>query len=186
MTSKALIPSYISDTSSRAKNEVLFFVSGLAILSLLAQISIHLPWTPVPITGQTLGVSLIALSWGSKRSTTIFASYLVLGALGAPIFAGGHAGLSFGPTFGYLVGMLFASCAMGYLADNGYTKTFAKTFLTSVLGSLIIFSCGLIVLSRFLPSDKLLVAGLYPFLIGDFIKTSISATLSYRARKLQK
>lgn len=153
-------------------------------MSLLAQISISLPWTPVPITGQTLGAALISLSWGRKRSTGIIFSYLALGASGLPVFAHGSSGFSFGPTSGYLFGMLIASFVVGTLADHGYTKTFGKSLFAAFAGSLCTFFFGLLVLSFFVPKDQLLLTGLFPFIPGDVIKNIIAASVSRTVRKV--
>src|SRR5690242_2967503 len=110
--SQAIVPVLIDRTKTRWLSEALAVFGGVALLSALAQVVIHLPWTPVPITGQTFGIALLALSWGRKRAVAAMVSYLAIGALGVPVFALGQTGLSFGPTMGYLVGMLFATFAV--------------------------------------------------------------------------
>lgn len=160
---------------------------GVLCLSLLAQIAIPLPWTPVPITGQTFGVVLIALMFGKKRAMTIILSYLSLGVLGFPIFAMGKSGFSIGPTTGYLIGMVVATYWMGTLSDRGWAKTWWRSYLTAFSGSLIIFSCGVAGLSLFIPSNELLSAGVLPFLPGDFFKTLLSSFIAFKAqRSLEK
>ncbi len=141
------------------------------LISLLAQISIPLAHTPVPITGQTFGVALVSLLWGSRRAVSAVALYLSLGYLGWPLFAFSQSGLILGPTSGYLLGMLIASFVMGTFADRGWTESFWKTWVAAVLGSGITFCCGLIVLSLFVPASAVLIAGVFPFLPGDIIKT---------------
>ncbi len=183
---QALIPQYIIQRGNQIRDNVLFVLAGIISLSLLAQIAIPLPWTPVPITGQTFGVSLIALMWGRKRSVAIVLIYLSLGALGLPIFALAKSGFIMGPTIGYLIGMAFASYWMGLLADIGWTKTFLRTWLSAFSGSLIIFSFGILVLSFFIPSKDLLIAGVLPFLPGDFIKTFSSSLLAHKAQQTLK
>lgn len=158
-------------------NNFLLIAKGIVVLSLLAQIKIPLPWSPVPITGQTFGVALLALSMGRKNGFIITLSYLLLGFSGAPIFAGGSSGLSIGPTFGYLIGMLFSSIIMGQLKDLGLTTTFFKTLSCAYIGSIVTFSLGLFVLSYFVPNQFLLMAGLFPFLIGDLIKNTIASVI---------
>lgn len=158
-------------------DNILTTLKGIIILSLLAQIKIPLPWSPVPITGQTFGVALLALSLGRKHAFTIVSSYLLLGFLGAPIFAGFSSGASFGPTFGYLIGMLLSSIIIGHMSDNGAKSSFLKSLLATYIGSLITFSCGLFVLSFFIPTKALLIAGLVPFLAGDLIKNLLAAMI---------
>jgi biotin transport system substrate-specific component len=174
-TSKAFVPYTITQLPNKVLATVTSIIIGVGMLSLLAQLKIILPWTPVPITGQTFGVALLALLWGSRLSLTTFATYLGLGFLGAPIFASGLSGLLIGPTFGYLVGMLIASWVIGKLSDKGWGSSFKKAFFACYLGSAIIFSCGLVGLSFFIPSNQLFFAGVLPFLVGDLIKNTLAA-----------
>lgn len=152
-------------------------------LSLLAQIAIPLPWTPVPITGQTFGVALTALIWGRKRATATILSYLALGTLGLPIFAMGKSGFSVGPTTGYLAGMVLATYWMGALSDLGWAKTLGRAYVTSFSGSLIIFFCGVVGLSLFIPSKELWSAGVLPFLPGDFLKSLLASFIAVQAQR---
>ncbi len=185
--SKAFVPVTISNLSNKKSASLYAVITGVAILSLLAQFKINLPWTPVPITGQTFGVSLLAMLWGSRLSFSIFLSYLALGFIGAPVFAGGVSGFSFGPTFGYLIGMLVASWAVGKFADRGWGRKFGTALLGCYLGSLIIFTFGCAGLAFILPVDKLLIAGVLPFLPGDLIKNLLAAFLVSNAnRKINK
>ncbi len=183
LASDALIPQLINKSNNKLLAETALWLGGIFLLSVLAQIAIPLPWTPVPITGQTLGVALVSLSWGRKRAFSVLISYLILGSLGLPIFAMGSSGLLLGPTLGYLLGMALASLAVGHLADRGFTKTFTKSLLAAFTGSLIIFTFGLIGLSFFIPHDKLIAAGLLPFIPGDIIKNFLAATISRSIRR---
>lgn len=181
---QALIPVLISDRPKKLLANFASVLIGTAGLALLAQISLPLPWTPIPITGQTFGVALIALTWGRKRALAVLLSYLAIGAMGLPVFAQAKTGLVVGPTTGYLVGMVIASFVMGALADKGWTKSFARTYLAAFIGSMITFSCGLFVLSFFIPYEQILIAGLLPFIPGDLIKTLAASALAYNGRKL--
>lgn len=174
-SSKAFIPVTLIKFPNHAKAVVVSIFLGVTMLALLAQIKIILPWTPVPITGQTFGVALLALIWGSRLSLGTFATYLGLGFIGAPVFAGGASGLIIGPTFGYLVGMLVASWLVGKLSDRGWSESFPKALIACYMGSLIIFSCGVIGLSFFVPVKALLISGVLPFLPGDLIKNILAA-----------
>jgi biotin transport system substrate-specific component len=174
-------------TQSRALTETLIFASGVAFIVALTRLVIHLPWTPVPITGQTFGVALMALLFGRNRAFSVVAGYLAIGASGLPVFAGGAAGLSVGPTLGYLVGMLVAAPLVGALADRGATNSFFKAFAAAICGSLVIFTCGLTVLSHFLPQASLttlFAVGLWPFLAGDFVKNILAATIAARMTRI--
>ena len=182
-SSQAVVPQTIIQLSNKVLACVLSIIIGVGVLSLLAQLKIVLPWTPVPITGQTFGVALLALLWGSRLSLATFMTYLTIGFLGAPIFAGGLSGLLIGPTFGYLVGMLLASFVVGRLSDKGWSKSFPKALGAAYVGSTIIFSCGVLGLALFLPSEKLFLAGVAPFLLGDLIKNLLAA---YSVSKISK
>ena len=131
LISQALIPQTLIKFENKVIAEIIAFAAGVSLISLLAQVAITLPWTPVPITGQTLGVALVALSWGRQRAISIMLGYLSFGALGLPIFALGKSGLSIGPTLGYLVGMLISSYVVGALSDRGYTTSFKKSLMAA-------------------------------------------------------
>lgn len=183
MTSQALVPALVLKSKNKYLTEFLFIFSGFLLLTLCAQITIPLPWTPVPITGQTFGVALVALSWGRKRALSIISFYLFAGWAGLPVFAQAKAGLVFGPTFGYLCGMVLSSYAVGHLSDLGFTKTFIKSLVAAFIGSMLTFGCGLFVLSFFVPREALLVSGLLPFIPGDILKNTLAAVLSNKVRK---
>lgn len=186
--SQAFLPLYLEKISSDSTFVSFIFsvVAGSLLLALTAQISIPLPFTPVPVTGQTLGVALLALLWGRNRAVGSFALYLLEGAAGLPVFAQGKAFLIMGPTMGYLVGMFFATAVVGTLADKGYAKTFMKAYLCCISGSVVVFACGLLVLSFFVPSEDLLAMGLYPFLPGDLLKSLLASTVVHSLNKAVK
>jgi biotin transport system substrate-specific component len=188
MNSQALIPSWIESKHEAFSDvekvwiNILSVVAGTGLLALLAHVSIVLPFTPVPITGQTFGVALLALSWGSTRAVSAFAIYFLEGIVGMPVFAVATGGA----TMGYLVGMFFACGVVGYLSDRGYANTIPRAFLCCMVGSFLVFSFGLIGLSFFLPANTLLSAGFLPFIPGDLIKTILAATISVSVRRLQR
>jgi len=181
---QALMPQLITQNGNRVWQNILSVAVGVAFISLLAQIAIPLPFTPVPITGQTFGVALTALLWGRRRGVATVLTYMTLGGLGLPIFASGHSGLAMGPTLGYLVGMLIASYVMGSLADRGWTNKFYKTWFAAFCGSVITFSCGLAVLSFFIPHSLLLTSGLFPFMPGDVVKTLLASSIAWKINKM--
>ena len=183
--SKALIHSYVLQSDSKVIKTIAAVIGGVVLLSLLAQVKIVLPWTPVPITGQTFGVAVLALLWGSRLSLATFATYLFLGGIGAPIFAGGISGLTVGPTVGYLGGMLIASIVVGRLSDRGWASNFKNAFAACYLGSMMIFSFGVFGLSFFIPKDQLFIAGVLPFLPGDLIKNILAAAIASQSSKIK-
>lgn len=180
MRSKAVVPSWIQSQGDVFLLNVLSVVAGSILVAVLARIAIPLPWTPVPITGQTFGVALLSLLWGRKLAAGAFGLYLLEGAAGLPVFALGQSGLVPGPTIGYLVGMGFATLIVGGLADRGFARGFRGALLCCMAGSAAIFTCGLIGLSFFIPAKALLTAGLWPFLPGDLVKSSLAALIVSR------
>lgn len=165
---------------NNALTEGLFIVGGIGFLALLAQISIPVPGSPVPVTGQTLGVLLIGTTYGARLGFLTFASYLLAGISGAPIFAGATQGVAkvTGATGGYLVGMLVASLLLGYLADRKADQKFKTSFPALLLGDLVIFTFGLAWLHASLDMTwaATFKAGLTPFILGEALKIAITAT----------
>jgi biotin transport system substrate-specific component len=144
-----------------------------------AYLSFSVPFSPVPITGQTFGVLLVAMALGRVRGSSVVLAYLAEGAAGLPVFAGGAAGpgVLIGPTGGYLVGFLGAAYLVGWLADNGWDRGYVKSALAMVLGTVVIFACGLAQLSLFVPTGAVLTLGLYPFIAGGVVKIAVAAVV---------
>ena len=158
-------------------SDTLLIVGASLVTALAAQLAVPVPWSPVPITGQTFAVLLSGAVLGMRRGFLAQLLYLAEGALGLPVFAGGAAGVAVlaGPTAGYLFAFPIASALTGALAERGWDRRFATMLAAMLLGSAPIFALGLIGLSRFVPADRLLAAGLYPFIPGDLIKATLAA-----------
>ena len=156
---------------------ILLVLGGVAFLSIMSQVLIPLPYTPVPISLGTFGVTLMALLYGRKLGTATILSYVAAGSLGAPIFAGGKAGSLFSPTGGYILGYIVATIILGYLADRGVTKSYVKTILSLMLSSAIILTLGSLVLSLFVPGKNAFMVGVLPFLPGDALKSTTTTLL---------
>jgi biotin transport system substrate-specific component len=169
---------------STALTEALFVVGGIGFISLLAQISLPVPGSPVPVTGQTLAVLLIGTTYGARLGFITFATYLLAGIAGAPIFAPSATSANHGvdrlvgATGGYLVGMLVASFVLGYLADRKADQKFKTSFPALLLGDLVIFAFGLTWLHASLDMTwaATIKAGLTPFILGEALKIAITAT----------
>jgi len=148
-------------------------------VAVCAQIEVRLPFTPVPISGGTLGVLYAGALLGSRRGAAAVALYLLEGAAGLPVFSGGAAGALplLGPTGGYLLGFPAGAWVAGRLAERGWDRTPGRAFATMLAGSVPIFALGLLGLARFVPARALLAAGLWPFVPGDLIKAAASAGL---------
>ena len=169
-----------------------FIVGGTLFIAALAQIAIPVPGSPVPVTGQTLAVYLIGTTYGARLGFATFATYLLAGIAGAPVFAPaatvGIARLT-GATGGYLIGMLTAVLVLGALADRKADQKFKTSFPALILGSVIVFAFGLIWLnvSLNLTWAQTISAGLTPFIFGEVIKIAITATsLPLIWRKISK
>ena len=158
------------------ENALLIFAASL-LTGLAAQIAIPLPFTPVPVTGQTFAVLLTGAALGARRGFLAQALYLLQGASGLPVFAGGAAGAAylFGPSGGYLVAFPFAAALTGFLAERAWDRRFLATFAIMLLGSTVIFACGALGLTRFFAPSQVLAAGVLPFVPGDLVKSALAA-----------
>jgi biotin transport system substrate-specific component len=161
--------------------DVLFVLGGAVLVTLFAQIRIPLPFTPVPITGQTFAVLLVAATLGSIRGGMSLLVYVGAGSAGAPVFTGWGRGLAVlkGVTGGYLVGFIVAAIVIGFLAEKGWDKRFRSSIGAMLTGNVIIYLIGLPWLAAVIHTDftKTLQAGLYPFVPGDLIKLYLAAAV---------
>jgi len=159
--------------------QVLLVVAASLVTAGAAQVEIRLPWTPVPVTGQTFAVLLTGAVLGARRAFFAQCLYLAEGAAGLPFFAGGASGIAriLGPTGGYLIAFPFAAALTGLLAERGWDRRPLTMFAAMLLGSALIFGLGLAHLSAFVPAGALLASGLTPFIPGDLIKSALAAGL---------
>jgi biotin transport system substrate-specific component len=157
---------------NRRIRDLLLVVTGCLFVAGMAQLRIPLPFTPVPITGQTFAVLLVGASLGSRRGAASLALYILLGSLGLPLFAGGASGLSvlLGPTGGYLVGFVVAAFLVGMMAARGLDRHVPGALLAFLAGEIVIYLFGVAWLSVYLGIWPAIVAGFLPFLVGDAIK----------------
>jgi biotin transport system substrate-specific component len=162
---------------SAALMNVLLVVAASLVTAAAAQLELRLPWTPVTITGQTFAVLLCGVTLGARRAFAAQLVYLLEGACGLPVFAGGAAGAAWlaGPTGGYLIAFPFAAALTGALAERAWDRKPVTMFCAMLAGSVVIFVLGLAQLSRFVPSGALLSAGLLPFIPGDILKSLLAA-----------
>jgi biotin transport system substrate-specific component len=169
--------------------DLILVTAGALFVAILAQVKIPLPFTPVPLTGQTFAVLLVAAALGSKRGAASMAFYIALGAFGLPVFAGGAAGMEYlsGATLGYLIGFVLAAYAIGLLAERGLERNIRTSILPFMAGTVIIYACGVAWLAVILGSlGKAIAAGLVPFVVGDIIKLVAAALALPAAWKLIK
>jgi biotin transport system substrate-specific component len=141
-------------------------------------VAVPLPFTPVPLTLQTLSVLLLAAAYGPRLATATFASYLALGMAGAPVFSLGRNGLAVlaTPSLGYLLGMLAATVVVGYLARRGWDRRPVTTVAAMVVGNLVIYAGGVAwwLVLGFGPGEAV-DGGVLPFLPGDAVKIAVAA-----------
>ncbi|MGI6642603.1 MAG: biotin transporter BioY [Bacillota bacterium] len=160
-----------------------------ALTGALALVQVPLPFSPVPITGQTLGVMLAGTICGPWGGALSMLGYLALGCLGFPVFAGGQSGLATlaGPTGGYLLGFAIGAWTTGILAT--WTRTRKHLFLANIVGAVVVLNLsGIVYLSwsARMPLAKAFMLGTAPFLPGDIIKASVATQVGKRLRTAQK
>ena len=172
-----------SDRQLARLYDVALVVGGSIVIALCAQVAVGFP---VPMTGQTFAVLIVAALLGSRRGASCVLTYLAEGLLGLPVFAQGKAGWMalFGPTGGYLVGFVVAAYVVGALAERGWDRRTGTTVLAMIFGNLAIYICGLAwlavlayALGRVAAGRGILTVGLYPFLVGDGLKIVLAAVL---------
>jgi biotin transport system substrate-specific component len=187
---EAMLDSLMTPSAATsAVTKAALVVFGSLLLAVSAQFKI--PLYPVPVTGQTLVVLLIGMTYGPRLGGITLAAYLFEGALGLPVFAGGAAGAAvlMGPTAGYLFGFLLAAIAMGYLAERGMGRTVVSTIAAMVIGNCVIYLCGALWLANFIGFGQAIAAGVLPFIYGDALKLVVAAGLmpwAWRAVKSAK
>lgn len=173
-------------------------VGGSLFIAGLAQLTIKLPFTPVPITGQTFGVLLIGTSYGWLRGGLTLALYLGEIAAGLPFAAEGKSGLDIlglsTPSGGYLWGFLLAAAFMGWLANRGWDRKLGSSIGVMLLGNIVIYLVGIpwlmqssvfaALIDHSPTIEETLQAGLYPFVVGDTLKLLLAGALLPAAWRL--
>jgi biotin transport system substrate-specific component len=162
--------------------DVALVAGGSMVIALCAQIALGYP---VPVTGQTFGVLMVAALLGSRRGALCVLTYLAEGLAGLPVFAQGKAGLAafLGPTGGYLVGFAFAAWLVGALSERTWDRRVPTTVAAMLLGNVVIYACGLawlLCLTHIVGkplAGGVLAVGLYPFILGDVLKIALAAVL---------
>lgn len=162
------------------QSELLLMAVFSGLVAASAYVRIPLPFTPVPITGQTFAVLFTGAILGGRRAALALLLYLVEGAMGLPVFAGGLAGIAhlLGPTGGYLLSYPLAAGCVGLLAERGWDRTLPRAVLAMTVGNSILFLTGVLWLSPFVGGVATGIAkGLLPFLPGELIKTALASIL---------
>jgi biotin transport system substrate-specific component len=152
----------------RLLRDALLVAGASALIALASQVWLPLPFTPVPLTLQTLAVLLSGMVLGSKRGALAVGAWIAEGLLGLPVFAHGAF------TAGYVVGFVLAAALVGLLAERRWDRRPATTVLAMGLGSLVIYGCGVAWLSFFVGFPAAVVQGVLPFLVGDALKIALA------------
>jgi len=192
MSSTALVPSLVrpSNRTAALVTDAVLVALGVALIAASAQISIPLPHTPVPITGQTFAVLLLGGAYGATRGLATMAVYLAVGGLGFGVFAQHASGWDLlklsSATGGYLVGMLVAAGLVGWFADRGWDRKATRSLPTMILGNVVIYAFGATWLAHALGvgAQQAWDLGVKDFLVGDAIKILLAAGLLPAAWKL--
>jgi biotin transport system substrate-specific component len=168
--------------------DALLALGGAAFVGLAAQVSWHLGFTPVPITGQTFAVLLVGAAYGSALGAASLTLYLLLGIAGVPWYSEQKHGWEVfsGATGGYIVGFVLAAAVTGYLSERGWDKRFSSSVAAMLTGSVVIYLCGALWLHHYLHLNwnTTLVDGVYPFVPGDLVKLYLAAAALPAAWKL--
>jgi biotin transport system substrate-specific component len=164
---------------ARVRDAVLV-LSGALLTALFAQISINVPGSPVPITGQTLAVGLVGATLGLRRGMASLSLYALLG-LFLPFYADGESGwdVVWGASGGYIVGFIFAAAAIGWFAEHGADRNVLLAFMAFVVGQLIIFAFGLVGLKIAVDESWgwTIHNGFTIFIVGGLVKAAVGAAV---------
>ncbi|MEV5429190.1 biotin transporter BioY [Streptomyces sp. NPDC052701] len=160
--------------SSRVR-DVALVLGGAVLTGLAAQLSVPVPGSPVPVTGQTFAALLVGTTLGAGRGFLSLALYALAGMAGVPWFAGGASGAA-APSLGYVFGMILASVVVGALARRGADRSVWRTAGAMVLGEAVIYAVGVpyLALATGMSASAAIAAGLTPFLIGDALKAALA------------
>lgn len=170
-----------------ASRQVALVVGATLFVALCARVTIFLPFTPVPLTAQNLGVLLVGLLLGSRRGFAALVLYLAEGAVGLPVFnqsATNLVGIAqiLGPTGGFLMVYPFVAFLAGYVFERG-TKSFLRAAIAGMLAEILLFAGGLTWLFVFTHSlTKAAYLGLYWFVAAEVIKVMLAAGIANRWR----
>jgi len=172
-----------ADARARAAEQAGAVLFVTVLTAIAAQITIPLPFTPVPFTFQPMVVLVGAAALGSRLGMMSQILYLAIGLAGAPVFAASPAlpqGVArlLGPTGGYLMSYPFAAFVAGYLAERGFDRRYLSFLLAMLSGLAVVFAGGVAWLALLLRSvGAALTAGFLPFVLADLAKLIVSASV---------
>jgi biotin transport system substrate-specific component len=176
-----LVPIRVGERVNARVRDVVLVVAGALLIYLTARVSIPVPGSPIPITGQTFGVLLVGGALGFRRGFIAVGLYVLLGVVGLPFFAEGKGGLSvmWGARGGYLIGFAVAGALVGRLAELGWDRRIGGALGAMLLGNMVIYAVGLpwLKVVTGLSVEETVAKGLTPFLLGDALKLALAAFL---------
>lgn len=162
----------------------------IALLCVSSYISIPIPFSPAPITAQTVIINLIAIILLPKEVFFAITGYILIGICGLPVFSGGQAGIGkiLGPTGGYIIGYLIAAVLMSYILKNKENKMKNYLLVTMLVGIPVIYLCGIATMRLYVGKGLLTIlsASVLPFLPGDIGKCIVGSYLGYTLKKRLK
>ncbi len=175
-----LVPIRVSERLHTRARHLALILIGTALIAVCARIYILIPGSPVPFTGQTFGVLLASGALGFRRGVAATVLYVLLGAIGLPIYAEGKHGIEIltGATGGYLVGFVLASAIVGRLAELGWDRNLLGGIGAMLIGSAAMYAVGVPWLSVMAFGGDLqqgIEKGLVPFLLWDAVKLTLAA-----------
>jgi biotin transport system substrate-specific component len=174
-----LVPIRVAEGIGVRVRHLALILAGTVLIAAAAQVNFYLPGNPVPYTGQTFAVLLAGGALGLKRGIASAALYLVIGAVGLPVFADRSGGwdVIVGATGGYIVGFILAAAIVGRLAELGWDRRIVGSVGAMVLGDAAIFAVGVpwLAVARGQPLDWAVANGLTPFLGAEVIKLALAA-----------
>jgi len=174
-----LVPNRISERMTTRLRHAALIILGALLIALTARISIPVPGSPIPVTGQTFGVLLVSGALGMRRGVASVSLYVLIGLIGIPFFAEGKGGIQviLGASGGYIVGFIAAAAVVGRLAELGWDRRLIGALGAMAIGNVVIYLFGVPWLMA-VTGATLGVAiqqGVLPFLIGDAIKLLLAA-----------
>jgi biotin transport system substrate-specific component len=178
--------------AERPAYRVALVVGGSLLVAALAQLQFPLPFTPVPVTGQTLGVLLVGAALGPELAVAAMLLYVAEGALGLPFFAAGGSGWSLlaltSASGGYLWGFVAMGTVVGALARRGWDRSLRSSISAMLLGEIVLYAIGVpwLAAATGVGIQRALVLGLYPFVLGDALKLFAAAGLLPAAWRLTR
>ncbi len=171
---------------SGGRQNVLMYLFSVYLITVASKIMI--PISPVPITLQTVAILFIGLTSAIHISAASVATYLLLGAIGLPVFASSNAGFPVlvGPTGGYLIGFFAAAVCVAWLQHKRQAQTLLDYIMYSLAGMVIIYILGVAWLSHLIGLDSAIKSGLLPFIVSGAIKSVLLSGLLRITKSLKK